>query len=130
MKIKVYPEDVWFSKYIRARDKWTCRRCKREYKPYEEGGDNSHLMGLHNAHCFGRGAHMTRWDERNCMALCYGCHSHVDSHPREKLDLWEKEWGKDIVEELESLSHKTYIGWKKDRKDIIKKYKDRFHELQ
>lgn len=130
MSVKVYPEDKWFSRYIRARDKWTCRRCGREYVPYDKDLDNSHLKGLHNAHCFGRGAHMTRWDERNCMALCYGCHSHVDSHPVEKLDLWVKEWGQDTVDELNSLSHTVYRGWKKDRKEIAKKYKLKVQEYE
>jgi len=129
-KIKIYPEDKWFSLYIRARDNWSCRRCGRQYRPFEQDGDNSHLMGLHNAHCFGRGAHATRWDERNCMALCYGCHSRVDSHPREKIDLWTKEWGQEIMDDLERLSHTNYIGWKKDRKDISNKYKEKFKELQ
>lgn len=128
VNIKIYPEDKWFSLYIRARDKWTCQKCNRSYRPYEEGGDNTHLMGLHNAHCFGRGSHRTRWDERNCMALCYGCHSYIDSHPREKIKLWENKLGKDIVDELELLSNTPY-SWKKDRKKMAKEFRFRFREL-
>jgi hypothetical protein len=126
---KIYPEDKWFSLYIRARDNWTCQRCGRQYEPYTEGGDNSHLMGLHNAHCFGRGAHATRWDEENCLTLDYGCHSLIDSRHDLKEALWKEKIGEEAYSKLEARSHQNYYGWKKDRKDIGKKYRDKFREI-
>ncbi len=34
---------------------------------------------------------MTRWDEENCCALCFGCHQYLDSQPIEKVEFF-KEW--------------------------------------
>lgn len=124
--VKIYAEDRWFSLYIRKRDGYMCKRCGKRYEPYVEGGSNSHLMGLHCAHCFGRGAHMTRWNEKNCLALCYGCHQYVDSRPETKRGIWTKNIGEEEYNKLEVLSHTPYIGWKKDRADIARKYKELF----
>ena len=129
MPIKIRPEDKWFSLYIRARDKWQCQRCYRKYEPYIEGANNSHLKGLHNAHMFGRGAKMTRWDGDNCMALCYGCHSYLDRHPFEKAEFWKEQIGEKRFEELEQKSHKSYYGWKKDAKEISKVYRNAFRAM-
>ena len=85
MKISIKPLDKLFSKYIRSRDSWRCRRCKTQYE--------HPTSGLHNMHCFTRGAKNTRFDTENCMAGCYGCHSYLDSHPEEKYKFWTKEIG-------------------------------------
>lgn len=118
--IRIRPEDKWFSLYIRARDRWTCQRCGTRYIPPTKA--------LHNAHCFGRGSHMTRWDEDNCMALCYGCHSYLDSHPVEKIKFWVNKKGQKAVDSLEVLSNTQYYGWKRDAKEIAKFYKNKFKE--
>lgn len=127
--IKVTAEDRWFSLYIRARDRWQCQKCGRAYRPWEEFGDNSHLRGLHNAHMFGRGAHMTRWDENNTCALCYGCHAYLDSHPIEKTEFFRKRLGDELFSITEFKSHQTYFGWKKDAKQIEARYKKMFFDL-
>lgn len=111
--IKIRAEDKWFSLYIRARDNFRCRRCARSYKPYEEKGDNSHLKGLHNAHCFGRGDHSTRWNENNCATLCYGCHSFLDQHPKEKEAFFRKILGDKEYDDLEALSRDTIEAGRK-----------------
>jgi len=126
--VKIYAEDRWFSLYIRKRDGFMCKRCGKRYAPYVEGGSNSHLMGLHCAHCFGRGAHKTRWEPDNCLSLCYGCHQYMDSRPEVKRGIFIKNIGEERYNELEVLSHTPYVGWKKDRKEIADKFKRLFRE--
>lgn len=67
--------DKLFSLYIKKKDKNTCVRCHTQYK---EGS-----RGLHNSHFFGRRMMSVRWDERNCDALCHGCHRYWEKEDRE-----------------------------------------------
>ena len=66
MKIRLTKADAEFSRLIRERDGWRCRRCHKQYEP----GDR----GLHAAHIFSRRIKELRWDERNCISLCYRDH--------------------------------------------------------
>ena len=54
--------DSVFSGYIRYRDRWTCVLCKTTHPEKSQN--------LHNSHFWGRANRGTRWDERNCDALC------------------------------------------------------------
>lgn len=72
MGIKILPEDSKFSRYIRGRDNWTCQKCGKQY---DEGA-----QGLQNSHFWSRGRWSTRFDPKNCDALCYGCHAQVESN--------------------------------------------------
>ena len=75
--------DALWSLCIRTRDRWTCRRCQKAYTPPTQG--------LHAAHLFGRGMHSVRHDLNNGVALCYGCHRYLDTHPEEKTR-WIVTW--------------------------------------
>lgn len=90
-------EDVRFSKMIRERDNYTCRRCGSSHLP------NS--TGLHSAHMFTRRTKATRHDPMNALALCYGCHQHVDSHPVEKEALWRSRIGDAEFDALTLRAH-------------------------
>jgi hypothetical protein len=128
--IKRTSADKWFSDYIRARDNWTCQRCKRKFPPYEEGGNNTALGGLDTAHCFTRGHNMVRFDPDNAVALCYGCHSYADANKEEVLyPLVESIIGTERFEDIRIKSHLPYKGIKKDQKEIAKKYRDLFRGL-
>jgi hypothetical protein len=70
--------DARFSQQIRDRDGRRCKRC----------GSTPHPMGLHCAHHFTRRTGATRFDPDNALALCYGCHQYLDSHPDEKEAFW------------------------------------------
>lgn len=126
--IKKTSADNWFSLYIRCRDNWTCQRCGRVYH-YNIGGDNTELQGLHCAHCFGRGGKSTRFEPDNCLALCYGCHSHIDSNPEEKRDLFIKRLGDERYEELRLQANTPLLNAKRVQKDIAKKFKAIFEEM-
>ncbi len=101
-------QDIKFSKMIRERDDWTCQRCGSVHLP------NS--RGLHCAHCFTRrcGActskspkphTCTRHDPDNALALDYGCHQFVDSHPDEKERLFREKLGDEAYDELAARAH-------------------------
>lgn len=68
--------DAKWSKAIRARDNFTCRRCGKQHL--------FNSRGLHAAHIFSRGIKRLRHDLRNGMSLCYGCHRVADSNAAEK----------------------------------------------
>lgn len=127
--IKRTAADKWFSDYIRARDNWTCQRCGTKFKPYEEGGDNLGLKGLDNAHCFARGHNMTRFEPDNCMALCYGCHSYMDSNGEEKKEFFAERIGEERLQELRVMSKIPYKNVKRDQKDISERFRSLFREM-
>lgn len=89
MKIKITSLDRMFSVYIRSRAKWKCEwpTCGKYYDPPTNG--------LHCAHVFSRRSKLTRWDEGNAMALCYGHHAWADSHPLEKYEVHIKTYGRE-----------------------------------
>lgn len=58
--------DSAFSKYIRARDNYTCQKCGTKY--------DSNSKGLQCSHHFSRRYSNIRYDESNACALCYNCH--------------------------------------------------------
>lgn len=70
--------DRLFSIYIRARDK-VCQKCGR-------------VENLQCAHLVSRGYMNTRWDDRNAIALCMGCHKFFTHRPIE--------WDEFIVERI------------------------------
>ncbi len=41
----------------------------------------------------------------NAMALCYGCHQWVDSHPDEKELLFREKFGDEEFERVAALAH-------------------------
>lgn len=65
--------DAAFSNTIRERDKWTCRRCHKQYPEKSQG--------LHCAHTFSRRNKSVRWDEANAHALCFACHLWAHGNP-------------------------------------------------
>jgi predicted restriction endonuclease len=95
------PEDIRFSKMIRERDDYTCQRCGSKHLP------NSN--GLHAAHMFSRRVKATRHDPDNAVALCYGCHQFIDSHPASKVEFFEHLLG----ERFDALAARAHA--KRDR---------------
>lgn len=90
--------DALWSQMIRSRD-GHCRRCLRQ--PPE--------VTLQAAHIISRRYKAIRWDERNGIALCVGCHHWGHKQPVE-FDWWvQKLIGKEVYEALrfEALD---YVG--------------------
>jgi len=63
--------DKIVSDRVRERDKWTCQRCKKAYTPPTNA--------LHCSHYYSRRYLGTRWELKNLIALCYGCHRLYES---------------------------------------------------
>ena len=74
-KVKIFPSDREWSNYVRTRDQWTCQRCNKQYQPP--------TSALHCSHFWSRGNWSVRYDDDNCEALCYGCHSYLGGNPNE-----------------------------------------------
>ncbi len=103
--MKIDLADKEFSKYIRARDNWTCQRCLKQYNPPTNA--------LHCSHFQGRGKEGTRFEPLNADAICHGCHRYFTAHPAEHYEWQVQRKGQDIVDKL-VLQSNTYK--KKDRK--------------
>jgi hypothetical protein len=82
MKVRISRQDAEFSRLIRERDGWRCRKCGKEYTPSSRG--------LHCAHIVGRRNRELRHDERNCVSLCMGCHLFFHANPLE-FSAWVKD---------------------------------------
>lgn len=121
-KIKRSSADSWFSKCVRERSDWTCERCGAKHEKKS--------MGLHCAHFMTRGNWGTRFDPDNAMALCYGCHSYVDSRPYEKAEFFESKLGEGLVQIVREKAKRPAYGIKKMLKDISKHYREEHKKLE
>jgi len=114
-KIHITALDNLFSRYIRGRDKWTCQRCGTIH---ELGS-----MGLHCSHFIGRANKSTRFDEANCMSLCWGCHQFMDTH---KATLYRRvmldRLGQDGYDALEARSNIIVKRSEADLAELRSKY--------
>lgn len=105
MRIKIDPADRAFSLWIRSRDGWKCRRCRKQYQPPTTSLQCSHFQG--------RGKENTRFDPDNADALCMGCHQYFTANPGEHYQWQVAEKGQELVDEI-ILRSNFYC--KKDRK--------------
>lgn len=69
MKIRIRNVDRLFSIFIRKRDR-ECVRCHSPVSFNPRGLPITHQ----NSHFWSRGNETTRFDERNCITLCFACH--------------------------------------------------------
>lgn len=107
MRIKLDKADVLFSEYIRRRD-GKCVRCGRR------GEGEKGIVGLQCSHYFGRGAESTRFDDKNCDTLCFGCHQEWGSKDRESYREFKlRQLGE---REFKLLTMRFHTIQKKDRK--------------
>jgi len=121
-KVKLFASDVIFSKYIRTRDGWKCQRCSKQYAPP--------TSALHCSHFWSRGNWSVRFDEENCEALCYGCHSYLGGNPTEHYDHKLAKLGKEKLDALQQRRNtplksgqKKYFNSKEFRANIKEKLK-------
>ncbi len=98
MKIKILPEDILFSNYIRTKAKWKCEYCGRVCRT---PNGQTKFYKLEASHYHSRGHWSTRFDPENVVALCFTCHQKLggykqntegpyDIFMKERLD--EKGW--------------------------------------
>ena len=116
-KLKIFPSDSIWSKYIRTRDNWTCQRCDKKYAPP--------TSALHCSHFWSRGSWSVRFDEDNCQALCYGCHSYLGGNPQEHREFILDKLGQERFDALQKRRNtplksgqKKYLLSKEFRKEV------------
>ncbi|HEB13413.1 MAG TPA: hypothetical protein ENI13_00350 [candidate division CPR3 bacterium] len=122
MGVRIDKYDNLFSKFIRTRDKWTCRRCGKYLQPP--------TSGLHNSHYVGRGSWNSRYDEENCDALCYGCHQVWGGDGRDDYKAFKiKQLGKKRFNALIRRSNE-YVNKRKLRERVWEEYKEKLKALE
>lgn len=104
--------DQLYRDYIRMRAMKRVGGCERCLTPkYDIRKDNGSIYlawkQLQAAHLHTRGGHTTRWDIRNGVGLCGGCHLYIDAHEQEKIDFEIKILGLEEYESLYLLAHMT-----------------------
>ena len=114
LALKERDTDKDFSLHIRTRDNWTCQnpKCRKEFS-------NNH-QGLHCSHYWGRSHENTRFDPKNCIALCSYCHVHRWGHGegRDEYTDYMKQWlGEKEYEDLKI--RKEFYKKRDDAADMI-----------
>jgi len=113
--------DTIFSEYIRLRKAnkrgiVSCYTCGK--KAYWKGA------GMQNGHFMSRKSYSTRWEELNCQVQCYTCNvMRYGEQYKYGLEL-QKEYGKDLPEQLLIQSKQIKKFSNIDLEDMINKYKD------
>ena len=121
MAIKITKADSFFSKCIRLAADYQCQRCGAQH--------DASSKGLHCAHYHSRGIWSIRHDPLNAAAMCYGCHSYIDSHPAEKLQWFAQHLGNKNVEILLEKKQNSKSGRKREQKEITQHYKAEFERM-
>ncbi len=117
VNIKLYPLDILFSKYIRAKANYTCEYCGK--KPASKG--------LHCSHFIGRRYRDTRWEEDNACSACFACHNYFHDFPSAHRDFFIKRLGTERLEQLEILARSSN---KPDLEEIKKKLQEKIKLLE
>lgn len=89
--------DMWFSMFIRIRDKGVCITC----------GDKKFWKYQQNGHYVSRQYLSLRWDEKNCNVQCAGCNVFKHGNMDEYALALQRKYGKDILQRLNKEKHKV-----------------------
>lgn len=119
MKIKTGNLDRLFSQYVRARAGWRCERCGAQ--PKRQGLDCSHIWSRRHA-----GA---RWDPKNAVAHCYGCHQYLTAHPELFAEWAEGYLGADTMRAIREEAMAVTRLTEQDKRDIADDIYRRVQEL-
>ena len=126
--IKITKEDKIFSKYIRKRD-GKCQRCGSLVRYNDKDEPISH----NNSHFITRGNWKVRFNENNCVCLCYPCHQKWGGDEREEYKKFMiKKLGKKGFQKLiedSRVSTKDSGSKKKIEKWAYETYKIKYKEL-
>ena len=115
--VSFYKKLAWkiFSRWIRARDNYTCFTCGTKY-PAEEG------YKMHGGHFVSRLHSATFFSEINVNAQCYACNIIKKGNAGEYAFRLIEKYGKDKFDELVKLgrTHKSFTT--QELKEVISKY--------
>lgn len=112
--------DGAFSKFIRQRDGWKCVLC----------GTTENIC---NGHLIKRGKLTTRFDEKNCNALCTSC-NYLDNHePHHYVNWFLKKYGQAEFDRLyiqsKEVMDKRMSSLRSYLSDIEMTYTNKYREL-
>ena len=85
-RIKRTQADKHLSDCVRKAAQWRCQRCDKDYSDKHQGLQCSHFLS--------RMHYGTRYDPRQ-LSLCAYCHSWVEGHPVDHINLWKSIHGGD-----------------------------------
>lgn len=88
--------DMWFSMFIRIRDKGVCFTCGgKQFWKYQQNG-----------HYVSRAVLSLRFDERNCNCQCVGCNIYKNGNMDEYAVRLMKKYGPKILQDLNKEKQK------------------------
>ena len=112
-----------FSKYIRARDNYTCVTCGKK-------GEGS---GIHAGHYITKsvGGLSLYFHEQNVHAQCYRCNIHLSGNWTAYREFILRTYGQEVDNELMRLKDKGYRTISVlEYKQLIKEYEEKLKEIQ
>ncbi len=130
--MKTGPLDRLFSEYIRRRAidlVGGCQRCLalKYDSTKEDGSVYEAYKYLDCSHYHGRTSKSVRWDEDNCIGLCFGCHQYLEHHPHEHEEFFKKHLGE---QKWNMLLSRSRPGNKPDQASLILYYTHKVKHLR
>jgi|TARA_R100000482_G_scaffold107283_1_gene49689 hypothetical protein len=116
--------DKVFSQYIR----WAYANDSGMVECYT-CGVIKHVKEMHNGHFQSRKHTSTRWHENNCRPQCPKCNLYSEGEKWIYGNKLVAELGRDTVDEIVALSHKSVKYSKTDLQYLIETYKKKLKEL-
>lgn len=117
---KKHASDSWLNKQLDklwsevVRSKGECELCGR--RPPE--------VVLHAHHIFSRRHYSTRWDIRNGLALCNGCHLYKAHKDIQEFSDWvQSKYGVEYIDEIRQKAHSTADYTKEEKLEMIENLK-------
>jgi len=114
---KKYWADVWFSRFIRERDRGQCYTCPNRNDPKK----------MQCGHFVPRQYSSTRYDETNNHCQCYACNMLYNGQPDVYAIRLKKDYGDDIVEKLNAM--RSRVERDMDYRKIGDLYKAKYETL-
>lgn len=121
MAIKREACDKWFSDVVRAKAKWSCEFCGRDF-----GGPSA---GLHCAHIYGRANKSTRWSLDNAVSLCAYHHDFFGKNPVTFADWLSQYFGEGHMEILREKRNAILKTTKELRKEVSDHYRGEYRKM-
>jgi len=131
MKVKINALDRLASEYIRKKAIKEVRGCQRCLTSKfdiqkDDGSIYPAWQQLQCCHFHSRRSRSVRYDPDNMVALDFGCHQYLDSHPQEKIDFFKNYLGE---ERFELLLARTRNMERIDENAIWLYYKEKIRQL-
>ena len=114
-KRAVLDADKWFSRYIRARDDYTCTTCGRRGQPADGVMQCGHVVT--------RSKYATRWDDQNAVCQCSSCNMRHEYQPEILTLCYIQMCGSEAYERLVTRSNVTVKFATSDIREIASRYK-------